>query len=322
MRFLGILVALCLLAALATLGVRSLFTSVGSAKHTRYEPVDVPPQEVSPRHQKEREEYERRERVRDGAESVARSIWSRHFMCGICGLVGDNDPVLLDRMLDRLVHRGPDDEGTHHDAGVAFGVRRLRVIDPTGGHQPVRNETGSVWAVLNGEIYNYRELRRELIKKGHRFQSDCDTEVLVHLYEEEGPEAVYRLRGMFAYAIWDRERDLVLLVRDRLGIKPLYYSVQPGKAGAAHRVLFSSELPSLLEGLPNWTIRPQAIADFLSLLYVPGPDTIVEGCLSAPTGGSSQDCTGSVGVLALLSSGRRGPVSWLSLRRATNERAF
>ena len=198
-------------------------------------------------------------------------------MCGICGLVGDNDPVLLDRMLDRLVHRGPDEEGTHHDAGVAFGVRRLRVIDPTGGHQPVRNETGSVWAVLNGEIYNYRELRRELIQKGHRFQSDCDTEVLVHLYEEEGAEAVYRLRGMFAYAIWDRERDLVLLVRDRLGIKPLYYSVQTGKAGAAHRVIFSSELPSLLEGLPDWTIRPQAIADFLSLLYVPGPETIFEG---------------------------------------------
>lgn len=204
-------------------------------------------------------------------------IWSCHSMCGICGLVGDNDPVLLDRMLDRLVHRGPDDEGSHCGTGVALGVRRLRVIDPAGGHQPVRNETGSVWAVLNGEIYNYRELRRELIQKGHRFQSDCDTEVLVHLYEEEGPEAVYRLRGMFAYAIWDRERDLVLLVRDRLGIKPLYYSVQPGNAGAAHRVLFSSELPSLMEGIPDWRIRPQAIADFLSLLYVPGPDTIVEG---------------------------------------------
>jgi asparagine synthase (glutamine-hydrolysing) len=198
-------------------------------------------------------------------------------MCGICGLVGDHDPILLERMLNRLVHRGPDEEGTHHDAGVALGVRRLRVIDPTGGHQPVRNETGSVWTVLNGEIYNYRELRRELIQKGHHFRSDCDTEVLVHLYEEEGPEAVYRLRGMFAYAIWDREQHLVLLVRDRLGIKPLYYSVQSEGAGAAHRVLFSSELPSLLEGIPDWTIRPQAIADFLSLLYVPSPDTIVEG---------------------------------------------
>ena len=198
-------------------------------------------------------------------------------MCGICGLVGDNDPVLLERMLARLVHRGPDDEGMYSAAGVSLGARRLRVIDPRGGHQPVRNETGSVWAVLNGEIYNYRELREELIQKGHRFQSDCDTEVLVHLYEEEGPEGVYRLRGMFAYAIWDRERELVLLVRDRLGIKPLYYSVQPGHAGAAHRVLFSSELPSLLEGLPDWRIRPQAIADFLALLYVPGPDTIVEG---------------------------------------------
>jgi asparagine synthase (glutamine-hydrolysing) len=190
-------------------------------------------------------------------------------MCGICGLVGDHDPALLDRMLDRLIHRGPDEEGTHHDVGMAFGVRRLRVIDPAGGHQPVRNETGTVWAVMNGEIYNYRELRKELIQKGHRFQSNCDTEVLVHLYEEEGPEAVYRLRGMFAY--------LVLLVRDRLGIKPLYYAALPGNAGADQRVVFSSELPSLLEGLPNWTIRPQAIADFLSLLYVPGPKTIIEG---------------------------------------------
>mgnify|MGYP003693809233 CR=1 FL=1 len=99
----------------------------------------------------------------------------------------------------------------------------------------------------------------------------------MHLYEEEGPEAVHRLRGMFAYAIWDREQDLVLLVRDRSGIKPLYYSVQPGKRAPAIVVLFSSELPSLLEGLPDWTIRPRAIADFLSLLYVPGPDTIVEG---------------------------------------------
>ena len=198
-------------------------------------------------------------------------------MCGICGIVGGNDGSLLERMLDRLVHRGPDEAGTHRDAGVALGVRRLRVIDPAGGHQPVRNETGSVWAILNGEIYNYRDLRTELIQKGHRFQSDCDTEVLVHLYEEEGAEGVHRLRGMFAYAIWDRERDLVLLVRDRLGIKPLYYSVQPGQVGAEHRILFSSELPSLLEGLPDWTIRPQAIADFLSLLYVPGPDTIVEG---------------------------------------------
>src|SRR4029078_8490199 len=116
-------------------------------------------------------------------------------MCGICGLVGDNDPALLERMLERFVHRELDEEGMHHDAGGALGVRRLRVIDPTGGHQPVRNETGSVWAGLNGAIYNYRKLRREVIEKGHHFQSDCDTEVLVHLYEEEGPEAVYRLRG-------------------------------------------------------------------------------------------------------------------------------
>lgn len=191
-------------------------------------------------------------------------------MCGICGVVGNGDPDILDRMLRRLIHRGPDEEGRHRDGPVAIGARRLRVIDPAGGQQPVRNETGSVWAVMNGEIYNYRSLRDELIRKGHRFQSNCDTEVLVHLYEEEGPDAVRRLRGMFAYALWDADRKRLLLVRDRLGIKPLYYAVGPP-------LVFASELPSLLEALPGWGIRPRAIADYLNLLYVPGPETIFEG---------------------------------------------
>lgn len=196
-------------------------------------------------------------------------------MCGICGFVGQPDAGALDRMLTRLVHRGPDEEGRHQAPGVSFGVRRLRVIDPEGGRQPVTNETGTVWAVLNGEIYNYRELREELIHKGHRFASQCDTEVLAHLYEEEGAGAVHRLRGMFAFALWDQTQQMLLLVRDRLGIKPLYYAIRSA-AGGHSRVIFSSELPSLLSALPEARIRPQAILDYLTLLYVPGPATMYE----------------------------------------------
>ncbi len=198
-------------------------------------------------------------------------------MCGICGYTGDAASDLLDRMLNWLVHRGPDEEGRHRERGVGLGVRRLRVIDPEGGRQPVANETGTVWAVLNGEIYNYRELREELVRKGHRFASHGDTEVLVHLYEEEGEAAVSRLRGMFAYALWDRERETLWLVRDRLGIKPLYYAIRPGGHAESGRIMFASELPSLLAGIGEPAIRPQAIVDYLAFLYVPGPETIFQG---------------------------------------------
>lgn len=197
-------------------------------------------------------------------------------MCGICGHSGQGEPEIVDRMLGRLVHRGPDEKGRHDEPGVALGIRRLRVIDPQGGTQPVTNEASTVWAVMNGEIYNYRELRDELINKGHRFTSRCDTEVLVHLYEEDGEGMVHRLRGMFAFALWDRAQQSLLLVRDRLGIKPLYYSVRSGH-GKGTNVLFASELPSLMTAIPTPSLRPGAIADYLSLLYVPGPETIYEG---------------------------------------------
>ncbi len=198
-------------------------------------------------------------------------------MCGICGIIGQDDGERLQPMLRRLIHRGPDDEGMYQEVGVALGARRLRVIDPEGGHQPVRNETGTLWAVMNGEIYNYRELRERLLSKGHRLTSRGDTEVLVHLYEDEGVEGFHHLRGMFAIALWDRARNEALLVRDRLGIKPLYYAVRPGEAGLGTRVVFSSELPSLLEAIPDWRLRTEAIVDYLTHLYVPGPDTIIEG---------------------------------------------
>lgn len=198
-------------------------------------------------------------------------------MCGICGIIGSSEETLVSRMLRRLVHRGPDEQGLHREEEVTLGARRLRVIDPLGGRQPVQNETGAVWAVLNGELYNYRALRQELMDCGHRFTSRCDTEVLVHLYEQEGIAGLSRLRGMYAFAIWDRDRQEALLVRDRLGIKPLYYAMRPGAGLSGTGVVFSSELPSLLEAVPEARIRPQAIADYLTSLCVPGPDTIYEG---------------------------------------------
>jgi asparagine synthase (glutamine-hydrolysing) len=201
-------------------------------------------------------------------------------MCGICGFTGEPDPTLLERMMRRLEHRGPDEEGAHSESAVSLGVRRLRVIDPKGGHQPMTNETSTIWVVLNGEIYNYRELKEELIRKGHRFTSESDTEVLVHLYEEEGEDGVHRLRGMFAYALWDAPRQTLLLVRDRLGIKPLYYA----ERDSAHALAFASELPALRLACPAHGIRPQAIVDYLTLLYVPGPDTIFEGIRQLPAG--------------------------------------
>lgn len=184
---------------------------------------------------------------------------------------------MLEPMLRRLVHRGPDEEGRHEEPGISLGVRRLRVIDPEGGHQPVSNETGTVWVVLNGEIYNYRELREELIRKGHRFVSRCDTEVLVHLYEQEGEEGVRRLRGMFAYALWDRERKTLLLVRDRMGIKPLYYALGQATGDGSRELAFASELPALLAACSPPSLDPLAVAHYLSLLYVPAPGTVYTG---------------------------------------------
>lgn len=198
-------------------------------------------------------------------------------MCGICGIIGDHEQRSIQPMLRRLVHRGPDDEGVYHRSGVTLGARRLQVIDPVGGHQPIGNETGTVWAVMNGEIYNYRELRKELELKGHRLSTQCDTEVLVHLYEDEGFDAFRRLRGMFAIALWDHERRRAWLVRDRLGIKPLYYTIRQGDAGGDTSVVFSSEIPSLLKAMPDWRLRLESIAEYLTHLYIPGPDTIIAG---------------------------------------------
>src|SRR6185436_735770 len=151
-------------------------------------------------------------------------------MCGIAGILKTDahervDKLRLERMRDVLRHRGPDGEGLLLDGPAGLAHRRLAIVDVAGGHQPMTNEDGTIWIVFNGEIYNHAALRPGLEARGHRYQSRSDTETILHLYEEEGERCVERLQGMFAFAIWDRPRRRLLLARDRLGIKPLYYAV-------------------------------------------------------------------------------------------------
>jgi asparagine synthase (glutamine-hydrolysing) len=194
-------------------------------------------------------------------------------MCGICGIAsgrdGGPDPEVVERMSRRLVHRGPDSDGSFHRGPVALAARRLSIIDLEHGSQPIANEDGSVVVVQNGEIYNYRELKRELEGRGHRFATDCDTEVLVHLYEEEGEGFLERLRGMFAIALWDERQGRLLLARDRFGIKPLYYRLRDGELS------FASELKAMLEQ-PGFSreIDPEAVAAYLTFNSIPAPLTI------------------------------------------------
>jgi asparagine synthase (glutamine-hydrolysing) len=200
-------------------------------------------------------------------------------MCGICGVFqirGEPRPVIaaeaLDRMTDVMTHRGPDDRGTHRALGVALGARRLSIVDVAGGHQPVKNEDESVWAIQNGELYNHVDIRNELARKGHRFESRCDTDVLPHLYETVGPSFAERLRGKFAIAVWDQRHRRGILARDRLGVKPLYY------AEVDHLLVFASELKSLLSsGLITPELDMEAIDAYLSFGFIPGPRTPIAG---------------------------------------------
>ena len=209
-------------------------------------------------------------------------------MCGIAGYFRAADAPLtrefLRPMCDRIAHRGPDGHGEFFDADVALGHRRLSIIDVSGGAQPLGNEDGSIQIVFNGEIYNYRELQEELESKGHHFKTRSDTEVLVHLYEEEGERMPERLNGMFAFAIWDSRRRELFLARDRFGEKPLYYSgALPGLQFA-----FASELKALLTlpGFPR-KLNAQSISDFLSGSYIPDPSTIYEDVFRLPAGHSA-----------------------------------
>src|SRR2546421_1799062 len=196
-------------------------------------------------------------------------------MCGIAGIHapgGEADPQLVAAMVRGLVHRGPDGDGFFDAAGVALGMRRLAIIDPEHGHQPLRDESGDVVAVFNGEIYNHAELRAGLEARGHRLRSGSDGEVIPHLYEEHGPGFVERLNGIFAIALWDARSRTLHLARDQFGVKPLYWTRVDG------RLAFASEIKALLAdpAIPR-EVDLLAIDRFLSFRFVPSPLTGLRG---------------------------------------------
>lgn len=194
-------------------------------------------------------------------------------MCGICGFTGEPDRVILKRMTDSIHHRGPDDDGFYADAHVNLGMRRLSIIDPVTGKQPIHSEDGRLWTVFNGEIYNFQTLRKDLEAKGHCFYTDhSDTEVVVHLYETYGEEFPHHLNGMFALALWDKEQEKLLLVRDRMGVKPLFYAYVNGK------LLFASEIKAILEH-PDYRrdVNYEAVYHYFTLKNIPAPFTAFKG---------------------------------------------
>ncbi len=205
-------------------------------------------------------------------------------MCGIAGLLYF-DPQkrvefdTLKRMCDAIIHRGPDDDGFHVDGHVGIGMRRLKVIDLATGHQPISNEDGRIWIVFNGEVYNFPELRTELEGKGHTFSTHTDTEAIIHAYEEFGDDCVHRLNGMFSFAIWDSRHSRVLIARDRLGVKPLYYYQD------ASLFAFGSEIKAILQchEVPR-SLNYDALDAFLTFEYIPAPLSIVNGIQKLPPG--------------------------------------
>lgn len=205
-------------------------------------------------------------------------------MCGIAGIVqtaaeGAVSSAAIHQMCEAIVYRGPDDEGIFVKSGVGLGMRRLSIIDLAGGHQPVFNEDKTVCIVFNGEIYNFQELRPELESRGHRFTTHSDTEVIVHLYEEYGAECVQKLRGMFAFAIYDERFGRLLLVRDRLGKKPLHYALHHGT------LYFASEMKSILAVRPDLAaVDRQALLQYMYFGYVPDPATAFEPIRKLPPG--------------------------------------
>src|SRR5438552_9112922 len=192
-------------------------------------------------------------------------------MCGIAGIWGEANEELIRRMTETVSHRGPDDAGIEvfadFDPPISLGHRRLSIIDlSAAGHQPMANEDETLWIVFNGEIYNFPELRKQLLTSGHRFRSRSDTEVLIHGYEEWGIDFVKKLNGIFAFALWDSRNELLHLARDRYGVKPLYYC-KPGP-----RLLLASEIKGLLcPRTPDRDLDPEALPDHVRLRHSPGP---------------------------------------------------
>ena len=205
-------------------------------------------------------------------------------MCGICGKLNFDrqkpvDQALLRQMMDILIHRGPDGSGQYLSGHIGLGHRRLSIIDLKTGDQPMCNEDGTIWVVYNGEIYNFQELHVELEKRGHIFKSTSDTEVIVHLYEELGTDCVAKFRGMFAFALWDERKQLLLLARDPVGIKPLYYT------NTTKSLIFASEIKSILvDRSVERHINPKAIDRFLTYYYLPGNETLINGIFKLEPG--------------------------------------
>ncbi len=201
-------------------------------------------------------------------------------MCGICGKIGaDVKRDELERMADAIAHRGPDDEGFYLKGRVGLGHRRLSIIDLETGQQPISNEDQTIWIVYNGEMYNFPELKRDLESKGHRFSTNTDTEVIVHLYEEMGESCVEKLRGMFAFALWDEKQNKLFLARDHIGQKPLFYRYKNGA------FIFGSEVKSLLaaDGVER-SINMEAVHYYLSLRFIPAPHTMFQDIHKLPAG--------------------------------------
>ncbi|MGI5876498.1 MAG: asparagine synthase (glutamine-hydrolyzing) [Dethiobacteria bacterium] len=202
-------------------------------------------------------------------------------MGGICGILLDNNspvsPSLITLMCDQMLHRGPDEGGYYIDRQIGLGFRRLKVIDPLKGKQPMSNEDGSLWLICNGEIYNYLDLRQELVNKGHTLKTDSDVEVILHLYEDKGKDCLHFLRGMFAFVLYDQKKKLLFGARDRFGIKPFFYVENPG------RFAFASEIKALLalQDL-SASVDEGALFDYLTFQYVPEPKTMFSGIYRLP----------------------------------------
>jgi asparagine synthase (glutamine-hydrolysing) len=236
-------------------------------------------------------------------------------MCGICGLMNINlqvplEPFILYRMTDCLAHRGPDEDGHYLSDYVGLGSRRLSIIDLAGGRQPIANEDESAWIVFNGEIYNYRQLRCYLEKRGHQFRTATDTEVILHLYEEFGMECMQRLDGIFAFAIWDSGRQELLLARDRMGVKPLYY------CEIGDQLIFGSEMKAILAhpGVAR-DVDPISLNEYLSFEYVPSPRTIIRNVYRLEPGHVLRYSRRGLEIqnywqLSLARSESRPPVHW------------
>ncbi|HYW98189.1 MAG TPA: asparagine synthase (glutamine-hydrolyzing) [Candidatus Elarobacter sp.] len=216
-------------------------------------------------------------------------------MCGIAGIIGQADELVdaadVRRMCKTIIHRGPDDEGIYAVGPIGLGMRRLSIIDLAGGRQPVHNEDKSIWVVFNGEIYNFPDLRRELEARGHNFYTHTDTEVIVHLYEELGADCIKKLRGMFAIALYDSRKQKLLLARDRLGKKPLYYAVHHG------RLLFGSEIKALLAVAPELAeVNLEALLQFFYFAYIPDPYSAFQRIAKLPPGHLAEYKDGEIRV--------------------------